>query len=143
MKKQLNSKMIRGFLLPAAVVFLFGCVERRLTIITEPPEAIVWLNDEEIGTTPVTVGFNWYGDYKVRIEKEGCEIVNTHREMKRPLEDYFPADFFAEVLWPGTIRRDIAWSFDLKPVGNPSAEQLLEQSAAFREKAQQEFQTSR
>jgi hypothetical protein len=47
------------------------------------------------------------------------------------------------VLWPGTIRRDIAWSFDLKPAVNPSAEQLLEQSAAFIEKAQQELQENR
>ncbi|HQI29243.1 MAG TPA: PEGA domain-containing protein, partial [Sedimentisphaerales bacterium] len=44
-------------------VLLTGCVERRLTIYTEPPGAIVTLNDQEIGVSPVTVPFNWYGDY--------------------------------------------------------------------------------
>ena len=89
-----------GRLLVAVLMVVFltaGCVERRLTIVTEPEEAVVWLNDEEVGTTPVTVSFNWYGDYNVRIEKSGYEILNTHRAMERPLHDKFPFDFFAGV----------------------------------------------
>jgi hypothetical protein len=37
-----------------------GCVERWLTINTEPQGALVTLNDEEIGVSPVTVSFEWY-----------------------------------------------------------------------------------
>jgi len=33
---------------------LTGCVERKLTINTEPQGALVVLNDEEIGQSPVT-----------------------------------------------------------------------------------------
>lgn len=118
-----------------------GCVERRLTIHTEPPGAVVWLNDEEIGTSPVTIGFNWYGDYKVRIEKSGYRILDTHRDLPRPAEDYFPLDFFAEVLWPGTIRRDTAWNFTLQPAENPTAEQLIEQARQFQEQAQRQWRS--
>lgn len=139
MNKQ-NGLKITRWLLSAVFVSLSGCVERRLTILTEPSEAVVWLNDEEIGTSPVTVGFNWYGDYKIRVEKEGYEIIHTHQEIKRPLEDYFPFDFFAEVLWPGTIRREIAWSFHLQPAQNPPAQGTLEQAEALRQKARQEIQ---
>lgn len=123
----------------SAILLTVGCVERRLTIHTEPPDAVVWLNDEEIGTTPVTVGFNWYGDYKVRIEKNGYQILDTHRDLPRPAEDYFPLDFFAEVLWPGTIRRDTAWTFTLHPAENPSARQLIEQADQFKKEADQEL----
>ncbi len=56
-----------------AVTILSGCVERKLTINTAPPGAMVVLNDEEIGTSPVTVSFEWYGDYNVRVSKEGFE----------------------------------------------------------------------
>ena len=91
--------------LAAVVLLTSGCVERRLTIVTEPSDAVVWLNDEEVGTTPVTVNFNWYGDYNVRIEKSGYDILNTHRAMERPLHDKFPFDFFAEVLWPKQPRK--------------------------------------
>lgn len=142
-KKRMNQKQGRWLLLAAGLSLAAGCVERRLTIHTEPSEAVVWLNDEEIGTTPVTVGFNWYGDYKVRIEKEGYQILNTHRELSKPAEDYFPLDFFAEALWPGMIRRDTAWAFTLVPATNPSGTELLERAAHFREKAEQELNITR
>ena len=76
-----------------AALFNVGCVERKLTINTEPQGALVVLNDEEIGISPVTVAFNWYGDYKVRINKDGFQALNTHRKLDRPTRDKFPADF--------------------------------------------------
>ncbi len=48
-----------------------GCVERTITITSDPPYALVWLNDEEIGRTPVTVPFTFYGKYDVRLIHEG------------------------------------------------------------------------
>ena len=95
-------------------LFSVGCVERELTINTEPAGAAVILNDEEIGTTPVTVGFNWYGDYNVKITKDGYETLKTHRKMKRPLHDRFPFDFLAENVWPGRIVDSYQWQFDLE-----------------------------
>ena len=117
---------------------LSGCVERKLTIVTEPSEAVVWLNDEEIGTTPVTVNFNWYGDYRVQITKPGYETLNTHQLLKRPLHDRPPFDFFAEVLWPGRIVDKYEWKFDLTPYQQPDSAQLLEQAEAMRARAENE-----
>ena len=139
MKQNQARRKWTGCLLLLGLALAVGCVERRLTIHTDPPDAVVWLNDEEIGTTPVTVGFNWYGDYKVRIEKSGYRILNTHQNLPRPAEDYFPLDFFAEVLWPGTIKRDTAWAFTLQPAENPSAQQLIEQADQFKKEADQEL----
>ena len=93
------------------VLSVSGCVERKLTIVTEPSDAVVWLNDEEVGTTPVTVNFNWYGDYSVRIEKPGYEILNTHRKLERPAHDRFPLDFFAELSPKQTID-EYTWQFE-------------------------------
>jgi len=121
------------------MVFLTGCVERKLTIVTEPQEAVVWLNDEEIGVTPVTVNFSWYGDYTVRIEKPGYEILNTHQLLQRPAHDVFPLDFFAEVLWPGTIEDSYTWTFQMEPFQQASAEELTEQANQMRNKANNEL----
>ncbi len=52
-------------------VALTGCVERLITVRSQPPGALVHLNDEEIGRTPVTVPFKFYGVYDVRLEHEG------------------------------------------------------------------------
>lgn len=101
-----------------------GCVERRLTINTEPQGALVILNDEEIGESPVTVSFQWYGDYNVRIRKEGYETLNTHRELKAPWYDAFPFDFFA-MLNPERTVDSYRWTFELAPRKEISREELL------------------
>ncbi len=136
----LNKKYLSGFAaVVCLMVFLAGCVERKLTIVTEPEQAVVWLNDEEIGVTPVTVNFNWYGDYNIRIEKPGYDILNTHQLLKRPAHDVFPLDFFAEVLWPGTIEDSYTWTFDLEPFQQASSAELIEQANQMRENANNEL----
>ena len=69
----------------ALMFLLAGCVERKLTINTNPSGALVLLNDEEIGVSPATVSFNWYGDYNVTIRKHGYETLQTHRKLASPL----------------------------------------------------------
>jgi len=109
-----------------ACLFLGGCVERQLTINTEPQGALVVLNDEEIGTSPVTVSFNWYGDYCVRISKAGFETLKTHRKLKGPWYDAFPFDFFAGVLSSERIVDSYEWTFELAPRREISREELIQ-----------------
>lgn len=105
---------------------LSGCVERKLTINTEPQGALVILNDEEIGTSPVTVSFEWYGDYWVRISKEGYESLNTHRPLKRPLHDIPPFDFFAQIINPNRIVDSYEWTFPLESKKQVSRDELIQ-----------------
>jgi hypothetical protein len=107
-------------------IFTSGCVERELTIDTKPSGATVALNDEQIGTSPVTVSFNWYGDYNVRLTKDGCETLNTHRMLKGPWYDHFPFDFFAEILWPQRIVNSYNWTFELEPQKEITREELIQ-----------------
>lgn len=113
-------------------LLLAGCVERKLTINTEPEGALVTLNDEQIGESPVTVAFNWYGDYWVRAGKEGYETLQTHRELKAPWYDWFPLDFFAQVLYPGRIVDSYEWTFELSPRQDPTREELIEKADTLR-----------
>ena len=109
-----------------------GCVERKLTINTRPQGALVTLNDEEIGVSPVTVSFNWYGDYNVRISKDGFETLNTHRELKGPWYDQFPYDFFALVLNYKRIEDSYHWTFELEEKQQISREKLIENAEKLR-----------
>lgn len=107
-------------------LLLSGCVERKLTINTEPQGALIILNDEEIGISPVTVSFEWYGDYWVRISKEGYESLNTHRPLKGPWYDNFPFDFFAQIISPDRIVDSYEWTFPLEPKKQISREELIQ-----------------
>ena len=40
------------FLILVGALILTGCVERLITVKTNPPGAVVWLNGEETGITP-------------------------------------------------------------------------------------------
>jgi hypothetical protein len=55
-----------------------GCVERELTVTSEPPGAIVYIGDREVGRTPITTPFTWYGDYDIILRREGYQTLNTH-----------------------------------------------------------------
>lgn len=110
-----------------AIFLISGCVERKLTIDTEPQGALVTLNDEEIGTSPVTVEFNWYGHYNVRISKEGFETLKTHRELRGPWYDRFLFDFFAQI-YPKRIVDSYEWTFKLEKQRPPARETLIEKA---------------
>lgn len=113
--------------------FLGGCVQRTLTIDTNPQGAIVTLNDEEVGISPVTIRFEWYGDYNVIISKEGYETLKTHKELDRPRHDKFPFDFFAQILSSKQILDEYQWEFNLTEKLYPSREALIEKAKTLKE----------
>ncbi len=135
--------MVKSKLLALPIVFtvigsmLAGCVERKLTINTQPQGALVLLNDEEIGLSPVTVSFEWYGDYNVRITKEGYETLNTHRELKAPWYDQFPFDFFA-MLNPKRTVDSYEWTFELALQKEPTREELIQNAQELKEQLNSE-----
>jgi len=70
-----------------------GCeVQRSLTIQSDPPGALVFLNDQEIGRTPVTQYFKWYGTYDVEIRKDGYESLRTTAKVWAPWWQVPPID---------------------------------------------------
>ena len=115
---------------------LAGCVERELTINTEPQGALVALNDEEIGESPTTVSFQWYGDYNVRISKEGYETLKTHRKLKGPWYDGFPFDFFAQIVNPNRIVDSYEWTFELAPKRQISRQELIRKAQQAKKQLQ-------
>ncbi len=131
LKRKVRKRLTLALTLTALLAA--GCVERRLTIVTEPKDALVTLNDEEIGVSPVTVPFQWYGDYNVRISKDGYQTLDTHQKLKRPWYDYFPFDFFAQIVNPDRIVDEYEWTFQLTPKRYPSRTEIIEQSEELKE----------
>ncbi len=112
-----------------------GCVRRTLTINTEPAGALLFLNDEEVGRTPVTTDFLWYGDYDVIIRHDGYETLQTNLVLKLPWYQLVPIDFFAEVLWPGRIVDCRVQSFELVQAKPPDRSEMLERAQVLRDQA--------
>ena len=109
-----------------------GCVHRRLTIRTNPPGALVYIDDYEIGTTPVSTSFTYYGTRKIRLVKDGYETITVLQKIPAPWYQYFPLDFVSENLVPVDIRDERALDFQLVPQRIVPTELLLERAENLR-----------
>ncbi len=113
-------------------VVLFGCVERELTITSEPAGALVVLSDIEVGRTPVTVPFTWYGDYDIILRLDGYETLDTSAEINMPFYEIPPLDLLVAIA-PWTHRDQRYLHYELEPLELPDDEELLEDARQMRE----------
>jgi len=88
----------------ATLLSTAGCVQRRMTIRSNPPGALVYVDDYQIGTTPVSTDFIYYGTRKIRLVKDGYETLTVRQPFPIPWYEIFPLDFVTENLWPWEIR---------------------------------------
>lgn len=113
-----------------------GCVERTVSINTEPQGATVILNDQEVGKSPIKVPFTWYGDYDIIIRKEGYETLKTNKRLRAPWYETPGIDLFSEALMPFTIHDDRELdTFVMNPRQSVDKEALLQSAAELRQRA--------
>ena len=121
---------------PLALLALGGCVERIMKIDSEPQGARAFVNDEEIGVTPVKFSFLWYGDYDIMLRKAGYQTLKTNCRVDPPWYQVPPIDLVAECLIPGTIRDEhVLPIYALQPARTPAAEEVVERAVELRERA--------
>jgi hypothetical protein len=124
---------VAGKWLGITLVLLAGCVERTITVNTTPEGAMVYLNDEEVGRSPVSKNFTWYGGYDVIVRKEGYETLKTSAKIKAPWYQVPPLDFFSECLFPATIRDQHYLEYELQKLELPEPNELVKRAQEFRE----------
>lgn len=112
-----------------------GCVERQMTLVTDPPGALAYYNGKEVGTTPTTFHFTYHQPPDVRFELDGYNTLRVVPEVKAPLYQRFPLDFFAEVLWPFTIYDRHTFEYALEVTTDPTKDELLQRAGRLREAA--------
>jgi len=95
-----KATILTAFLLAA---ILTGCVERQMTLVTEPKGAKAYYNDKYVGDTPVTFHYAFYASPRIRLERDGYETVKATPKVKIPAYERFPFDFLSESIIPWTI----------------------------------------
>jgi hypothetical protein len=127
----------RFVLLAAALLCLtaVGCVERRYTIRTDPPGALVFVNGEESGISPVSVHYEYYGDRRVTIQAEGYETINTELPIRAPWWNNAFTGFFTENLIPFTLRDEREYLFTMAPAVTPQTGDLVGRGQQLRQQA--------
>jgi len=103
---------LRLVALSALLIATIGCVQRTISITSDPNGALVYLNDKEVGRTPIEVPFKFYGTYDVRLEKDGYTPLWTHQEAKAPLWEAPGPDLIGEAI-PGN-KVELQWHFTME-----------------------------
>jgi hypothetical protein len=120
-----------------ALITLGGCVERKITILSNPDGARLEVNGQEMPRTPCTFTFQWYGDYDIVLRHEKMDkdadgkpllrtyYLHTHQKASAPLHQTLGFDLLAD-LWPGKLDDHKTWTFAIPEVTNPSPADLVE-----------------
>ncbi len=120
--------------LAAVTSALTGCVERRLEITSEPAGAMVFLADEPIGRTPLTVPFTWYGDYEVILRLDNHQALQTHAQINAPWYDIPPWDLVSQAMVPWTYHYNVTRHYQLEPLTQPTDRQLIDRATQLQQR---------
>ena len=124
-------------ILATAVAVASGCngVRRRLTVTSEPSGAVAYLNNKEIGKTPISTNFLYSGTYNIRCYKEGYETTEKQYTTGTPWYLWPGFDFFSENFVPGEIRDEQSCHVELPLKREVPENELLEAATRLREEA--------
>jgi PEGA domain len=111
-------------LLLAAVGMACGCVERRYTIRTDPPNAQVIVNGESLGLAPASHNYYYYGDREITLIADGYETKTLIQPINAPWWDNYLTEFFTENLVPWVIRDEREFTYKLDPARTPTQEEV-------------------
>ena len=109
----------------AAFCVMPGCVKRRYTLRTDPPGALAIVNGEEIGPTPVSHSFTYYGDRNITFMRDDHQTLSVIQPMDAPWWDNVFTEFISENLVPITLRDEREFSYRLVPSSNPPINDVL------------------
>ena len=128
--------MLKVLTLPLITLLPVACVERTLSINTEPQGATIMLNDQDVCKSPVKVPFTWYGDYDVVVRKEGYRTVKTHHRVNPPWYELPFIELVSELFIPATLHDDQQVPTIVMEVETiPTKEQLLTAGDELRDRA--------
>jgi hypothetical protein len=119
-------------LLSFSISALSGCVERRYTIRTEPPGATVVVNGEEIGPSPASKSFTYYGDRKITLILDGHQTKVLIQPINAPWWDNYVTEFFAENVVPLSLRDEREYTYQLEPAQSPPQRELHNRAEGLR-----------
>jgi PEGA domain-containing protein len=123
------------FLLSGTIAVLSGCVERRYTIRTDPPGATVIVNGEEIGPSPTSKSFVYYGDRKITMVLDGYQTKTLIQPIKAPWWDNYITEFFTENIVPVSLRDEREYMYKLELAQTPPQGELRDRAESLRSEA--------
>lgn len=124
------------FLLIGVTLLSSGCVRRRLFVQTNPTGALVYVDNQLIGTSPCAVDFTYYGTREIRLVMPGYEPLAINQPIPTPWYEVPPLDFVSENLTTAKIRDNRTVIYDLQPQLIVPTHEIVERGEQLRQQTQ-------
>jgi hypothetical protein len=111
-RRQLTMRRWAVALIAAGALASSGCMHRRLTIRSEPPGAAVLVDGEEVGFTPTSIDYTYYGTREITLQKDGYKTLTTPIKLSTPWYQVFPLEIVTDnfALTKINDRREISYA---------------------------------
>jgi PEGA domain len=113
-----------------------GCVERRYVINSDPPGALVYVNGNYLGATPVDGYIIYYGKYKFTLVKDGYETLEVVQNYPPPWYEWPGADFLAENVYPFKLRDVRCFHYTMQPLQTVRPDDVKQRAEQLRTRGQ-------
>jgi len=123
-------------LLAVSVSLLCGCVSRRMTVRSDPPGALVLLEGEKIGYTPVSFDTTYYGTREFTLIKPGYETLTTFQKISPPWYEIPPLDFVSDNFLPMQLTNRQNFFYAMNPEFVYPTQEILERGQQLRSESQ-------
>ena len=94
------------------------------------------MDDVEVGRTPVSTSFIYYGTRKIQLSKAGYETLTVLQPIPTPWYQWPGVDFFSEHFSPGKINDDRLFSYNMEPAIVVPTDQLLDRAQELRQQSE-------
>jgi PEGA domain len=134
-QRRIPERLTHWIIVALVVGSFTGCVRRRMTVRTSPPGAMVYVDHQSIGTTPVSANFTYYGTRQFEILKDGYRTEKFLRKFNPPWYEWPVLDFISESLWPFEKRDERILDVQLTPEVIVPTEALIKSGEELRSQA--------
>ena len=122
-------------LLLLTAVMQTGCVHRRVTVNSYPQGALVKVDGRDIGYTPASFDFTWYGTREVQLLMDGYETRTEHVDINAPWYQKFPLDFASDNFLGKHVTDHRQFTFQLEPKKIGQSSDVLQRAGSLRSEA--------
>ena len=112
-----------------------GCVHRRVTINSNPGGALVRIDGKDVGYTPASVDYTWYGTREVQLLKDGYETQTQLVHIGAPWYQRFPLDFFSDNFLGTHIRDHRRFDLQMQPKQPDVSSDVIQRGRSLRSEA--------
>jgi hypothetical protein len=116
----------------ATLILTSGCVQRRMIIRSQPEGAFVTVDNQQIGLTPLSIPYTYFGTREIKLEKDGFQTVKVQQRFDPKWYETFPVSLISENFAGREIRDERVLDFQLEPKTQVQENQLLQRANDLR-----------